>query len=82
MVKIMKNKKILFIIISLFVMGILIGSLFSNGEVEISSDSAFYIEDKRNLFVVIAKFFDNIVYSVINLVFEGLKKVLEAIFGI
>lgn len=78
----MKNKKISFIIISLFVMGILIGSLFSNGEVEISSDSAFYIEDKRNLFVVIAKFFDNIVYSVINLVFEGLKKVLEAIFGI
>ena len=78
----MKNKKILFIIISLFIMGILIGSLFSNGEVAVSNDSAFYIEDKRNLFVIIAKFFDNIVYSVINLAFEGLKKVLESIFGI
>lgn len=82
MVIIMKNKKILLIIVSLFTMGILIGSLFSNGEIEASSDSAFYIEDKRNLFVLIAKFLDNIVYSVINLAFEGLKKVLEAIFGI
>lgn len=82
MVKIMKNKKILLIIVSLFTMGILIGSLFSNGEIVASSDSAFYIEDKRNLFVLIAKFFDNLVYSVINLAFEGLKKVLEAIFGI
>lgn len=83
----MKNRTYLVIIFSLFILGLFMGGLIDDttNNVEVSDtdiDTAYYVEDKRNVFVVVAKGSENVCYYTVTFVFEGIKNIFSSIFGI
>ncbi len=92
----MNKKTMILLIVLLFSIGLIVGSLFSNSnasaasseitdsEIIISEDIVLptVVEDTSNLFVIVAKFIDKILYVVVVGVFSLITKGLELIFGI
>lgn len=83
----MKKRTYILLFCLLFIVGLFLGGVVNDsstptsGDVE-DADTAFYIEDKSNIFVVTAKALESGSYYVVNLVFDGIKSIFGSIFGI
>lgn len=85
----MKKKTYTIVICFLFLIGLFLGGMLNDRSTDAAisgdvaeEDTAFYIEDKNNVFVVIAKSSENGIHYVVTLVFDGIKNAFGAIFGI
>ncbi len=80
----MKPKKI-FVFLSIGLLAvILLGSTLSTGTKEVSGDSydtAYYVDNSKNLFIMTAKFLDKCCFYVVDAVVSGVGSVFGSILN-
>ncbi|MGM9969155.1 MAG: hypothetical protein ACI35S_02030 [Anaeroplasma sp.] len=79
------NKKIIYLVVAILIF-ISIMFIFNGKNTDVAvdddtNDTSYYVEADNNIFVRVAKLFDEICSYIINLVLNGIESIFSVILG-